>query len=112
VRRCRFYGQLSGRLAESECDFEVFILRVEGNVLDFDLCDVASNSFFNFLDALVDVIGRTLSEHFDIAISDVADKTGQLIVIGCTEGCEAKANALNAAGKDYMFRNLVHYILC
>jgi hypothetical protein len=33
-------------------------------------------------------------------------------VIGCTEGCEAKANALNAAGKDYMFRNLVHYILC
>ena len=63
-------------------NFEIHVLGVDGDFVDFGLSCIAGKGFFDVSDASSDVISGALGKHFYSTIRTVADKTGQLINVG------------------------------
>jgi len=91
-------------------DFEVRVLGVEGDFFDFGFPYIAGKGILDVPDAIGNIVGRALGEHFNGALRCVADKAGQLIAIGYTKSGEAKADTLDLADKNYMFSG--HFSYC
>ena len=70
---------------------------------------IAGKGILYLADTSIDIVWRSLCEHFDRSIRQVADKARQPIAAGYVVNGEAKAHALNVARKNYMFGNLAHF---
>ena len=89
----------------SKCDIEIFIVRIDGNIFDLCLADIAGKGIFNIFDAVINVLGVTLGEHLDGAVRQVADISFELIEPGDPVGGESKADSLYTANENDMFGN-------
>jgi len=85
-------------------------LRVERDFFDFSFSDSISKGVFDVLKTRVDIIGVALDEHFNGAVQEITDETGQSVTSGYIVRCEAKANALDSADEDYMSCVPDHYL--
>jgi hypothetical protein len=101
----------SDRQARSESDFEIVVFRVGRDFLDAGISQVTGHVFLNFAYAIIYVLSRSLGKHLDGAVSGVADITGQMVAAGHSVGREAKTNALNSAGENYMLCNHLQLII-
>ena len=70
--------------------------------MDLHTSDVAGQGFLNISYAIIYIFSRSLGEHLDRAVCEVADVAGQPVATGHPVGREAKAHALNAADEDYV----------
>ena len=76
--------------------------RVGGDFLGVHFPYVAGIIFFDVLDAVVNVVGRALSEHLDGAVRHVADETRELVAVGHSVSGEAKTDALDPPDEYYV----------
>ena len=81
---------------------------VDGDFFDFGFSYIAGKGLLYFSDAIVYIRIRALGKHPDSTIMTVADKTGQLMTVGCVKSGEAKADTLDSADENYMFGTLAH----
>ena len=81
------------------------MLGVGGDFFDVRIPYVAGVVFFDLLYATFNVGGGTLGEHLDGAVRYVADKTRELMASGHPVRGEAKTDALDAAGENYVSGN-------
>ena len=92
-----------------ERNSEFFVFWIGRRFLDECLPDIAGKRILYLVDTSINVIWRSLREHFHGSIRQIADKAGQARAIGYMVSGEAKAHALNMAAKNYMFGNLAHF---
>ena len=95
----------------SESDLEITVPWVRRDFHGLDLSDVAGQAILNISYAIIYVLSRSLGEHLDGAVWEVADVAGQLVAAGHPVGGEAKAHALDPAGEDYVFCNYIQLII-
>ena len=98
-------------VVDSECDLEICVPWVGRDFYGFDLSGVAGQAILDVSYAIVYVLSRTLGEHLDGAVREVADVAGQLVAAGHPVGGEAKAHTLDPAGEDYMLCNHIQLII-
>jgi hypothetical protein len=84
---------------------EICVLGIGGGLLDFDLSHIAGKILFNISYAIIYILRLTLGKHLNGAIPQVADKAGQLMTMRHPVSGKAKADALNATDKNYVFGN-------
>jgi hypothetical protein len=65
-----------------EGNFEVHVLGIDGEFIDFGFSYIARKGFFDFSEASSNFISGALGEHLDSTIRQVADKAGQPINVG------------------------------
>ena len=71
--------------------------------------NIAGKRFFDVSDAVVNIIGMALGNHFNSAIGKIAYQAGQMITIGYIESGKTKADPLNSASKNYVLGGLAHF---
>ena len=98
-------------MVDLESDLEICVPRVGRDFYGFDLSDVAGEAILDVSYAIIYIPSRSLGEHLDGAVWEVADVAGQLMAAGHPVGCEAKAHALNPAGEDYVLCNHIQLII-
>ena len=59
-------------------------------------------------DAIIYILGNTLSNHFYGTVGKVSNQAGEITAIGCIQSGETKSNALYAADKNYTFSSYTH----
>jgi len=83
--------------------------------LDIDVSDMAGERLSNISYAIIYIVGRSLGEHLDGAVREIADVAGQLMPAGHSVSRESKAHALNTTLEDYMpcnhARLTIYYLL-
>jgi hypothetical protein len=94
-------------VVDLESDLETCVSRVGRDFYGFDFPDVAGQAILNVFYAIIYIFSRSLGEHFDGAVREVADVAGQLVAAGHPVGGEAKTHALDPAGEDYVLCNHV-----
>jgi len=92
-----------------EGDSELRISSIDRHVFNDAISHIAGERILYLADATINIVGRSLCEHFHRCIRQVADKAGQAIAIGYVVSGEAKAHALHVTRKNYMFGNLAHF---
>jgi hypothetical protein len=65
--------------------------------------------FLDVLDAIVNVVGSALGEHFDRAVRQVADEAGKLVTAGHPVSGKAKSDTLDPADEYYVPGN--HFLM-
>ena len=85
--------------------------RIGGDFPDIDVSDVAGQRLLNIFYAIIYIFDRSLGEHLDGAVCEIADVAGQLVAAGHPVSGESEADALNAAGEDYMPCNHMQFTI-
>lgn len=80
-----------------KCDFKSLVLGVNEGIFDFGIDDVAGEGFLDVADAVADVVGVSLCEHFDGSVRQISDKAGQFVSAGYVKSRKAKADTLYPA---------------
>jgi len=93
-----------------EGDFEIFIARIEGKLINLCLSDIPVEGFLDILYAVIDILGVPLGEHLDSAVRRVADISFEPVELCYSEGGESKTDALNSARENDKFGN--HFSYC
>ena len=70
---------------------------------DFCIFYVVCQGLLNVVNAVFDILRLTLGDHLYMAVWEVADKACEGVTVGDAKGGKTKANALDAAGENYMF---------
>jgi hypothetical protein len=92
----------------SEGDSEILISWVKRHFHDYGLPNAAGEIGLYVLYAAIYVSRSPLRKHLHCAVRQISHKAAQSMLIGNPVGGIAKADALNLAGKYYMFGGLLH----
>jgi hypothetical protein len=79
-------------------------------MLDFSFSYVFGKRLLYVPDAIVYRLSQPLSNHLNTAIGTIADPAGYLATIGYAKNGKTKTHTLNAAGENYMFGCLGHFV--
>ena len=58
---------------------------------------------FDIADAIINILGRALGDHFDGAVMYVADMACEVMAVGIIQSGEAKAHSLDATCENYLY---------
>jgi hypothetical protein len=96
-------------MCELKGNFEITVLRVSGDLTDSGISEIAFKRIFDVLNAIGDVVGIALGNHFYGAIGQITDEAGEPVASGDTKSGETKADTLNTTFENYMFSRMVHF---
>ena len=82
------------------------VIWIKGGILYLGIPDITAESFGDVLQAILNIIRMSLCEHLHRTIGQILNVTCEFTSKCYPLGSKAKSNALNSAGKDYMFCNI------